>query len=125
MPRVLRGGDFVGGDQHRPQRAEGVKALAADPLAATAVELPLAGRDVVGARVSEHVTEGVGPRHIAGGPADHHRKFALVVNFRAAATAGWQQNRVARAADCARGLGKDDGLLGRFEAGFGRVLAVV
>ncbi len=87
--------DLVGGDQPRAQRHKRVERLAAAPLAAAPLQLPVAGADVVGAGVPEHVIEGVLAADVLAGFADHHRQLAFVVHL-LAPEMGRQQDRVAR-----------------------------
>ena len=104
--------ELVGGDHHRPERAEGVEALAARPL--PVAELQVAGGDVVGDRVAEHVVEcplGRDPSHPA---ADDDRELDLPVD--PLGEVGVDHDRGA-GADHARGeLGEDQRSLGRLDA---------
>src|SRR5215218_9642003 len=76
--KVLRVFDLVTGRDVRPHRAEGVYGLAARPLS-TLGELEVARGDVVGVRVAEDVTWGLGLGDVAGCPPDNEGELVLVV----------------------------------------------
>ena len=59
--QVVRVGHFVGGDQDRPGRREGVERLADHPLLAVLLELPVAGGDIVADGVAGDVLAGASP----------------------------------------------------------------
>ena len=109
---VLRFGDLVGGDQDGAQRAEGVEALAADPLPAAAFFLPPASGDVVADGVAQDVFEGFVQRDVAAGLAVDHGQFALEIDLRSG-RAVRQADRAVRVVQGAGGFHKNDGALGR------------
>ena len=76
-------GDFILGDEGRAERTEGVERLAAAPLAASKILLPIAGRDVVAAGVAEDVVEGVFLGGVLAGLADDDGELAFVIDLRA------------------------------------------
>ena len=82
--QLLRVADLVRRREERPERREGVLALALRPLAA-ALELVLALRVVVVEGVAGHVRERVLAGHVAGAPADHDRELHLPVRLHRAA----------------------------------------
>ena len=87
-------GNLVLRDQRRAERAERVERLAAAPLAAAKVLLPVAGADVVAAGVAQHVVEGVLLRGVLARLADHDGQLAFVVDLRAlAASAAGRSDR--------------------------------
>jgi hypothetical protein len=120
----LGSGIFIGGDDARPQRAERGERLAAAPLAAAAVPLPVAGAHVVGAGVAEHVLEGVGPADVVTGLPDHDGQFALVVDL-VAPQLPRQHDRIARVLHGARVLEEQHGMGWRGGVALGGVLLVV
>ena len=97
------------------------RAAEAAPLAAAALDLPVARRDVVGAGEAEHVLEGLRPRDVLAGLADHHRELALVVHL-VAGEEGRDQDRVAGILERVEALHEQHGLLGDLHL---RLLGVV
>ena len=79
--KLLRIGDFVGGDQPRPEGTEGRAALALDPLAAAALELIGAFGDVVADAVPSDVVQRIALADIAGACADHDRQFDFPIGL--------------------------------------------
>ena len=86
MSQVVGVGDFVFGDDGGAEGAEAVEAFAAGELAAAEgfVALPVAGGNIVGTGVAEHVLEGVFAAHVLGGFADHDGQLGFVVDLAAA-----------------------------------------
>ena len=76
----IRIGNFVAGDEYGAEWREGIEGLAAAPLAAAAVALPVAGGDIVGAGVTEDVGEGVGAGDVFATLANDDGELALVVD---------------------------------------------
>src|SRR5690606_34519995 len=111
-------------DEHRAEGGERVERLAAAPLAAALLDLPVARADVVGARVAEHVFERVFRADVLAAASDDDREFALVVDLVAGEYTGNLDGRAGRE-DGVRALGKDHGPLGNLGAGLLRVAPVV
>ena len=83
MPSCVGVGDLVARDEAGAERAEGVERLAATPLAAAPFDLPIAGADIIGTGIAEHVVQGFVARHVLARFADHDGQFAFVVHLRA------------------------------------------
>src|ERR1700690_319217 len=81
---VLRFGNFIGSDQPRADRAEGVSTLAFHPLART-LELKGAFGKIVNYAVPGDMRKRVGFFHILRGLADDHAEFDLPVHLRRSA----------------------------------------
>ena len=112
---------LVGGHKGGTDGAEGVEAFAPDPLGVA--QLQVAGAYVVGAGVAGHVIERVGAADMAGGLADHHSQFGLVVHFCSQGRA--PDDFVAGANDTGRELGEDDGTIRGRGIRFAAVVQVV
>jgi len=65
----VRIGDFVGGDQHRTERAKVSKDLPGT-IAAAAILLPIARAHVIGTGVTEDIVERVGAETFFAAPAE-------------------------------------------------------
>ena len=85
------------GHDPRPERAEGVEALGARPLAVDLLQV--AGRHIVAARVAGDHRGGRGRRHVLAAPADHHDQLGLVVDL-GASVPGRRWSRPARSPPC-------------------------
>src|SRR5215211_3867536 len=118
---VLRIFDLVPGRDVRPYGAEGVYRLAARPLSALR-ELEVARGDVVGVRVAEDVTWGLGLGDVAGGPSDNDGELGLVVGLLGY---GGYPYGLAGSYNRVRVLGEDDGLLRDIGPCLCRVVLVV
>ena len=116
--------NLVRGDQRRSQRTEGVEGLAAAPLPAAPLHLPIAGAHVVAAGVAEHVVDGLLAADVAAAAADHHRQLALVVHLVAAQRAR-QHDGTAGALHRRRHLHEQHRIIGRRDAGLRGVAEVV
>ena len=92
--------DFVRSRQPRSHRREGVRALSLGPLAAHfLLKRPL--RKIAERRISRHAVQRLTLVHIRSRPADHHRQFHLVIQFRRTAR---NHHIIERAAPRARRL---------------------
>lgn len=111
--RVL---DQVGANDGRPKGRPAVVALAERPLAAAALELPVAVRDVVADGVAEHVVERLGLGHVTARLADHRHELALVVQ-RAVLRDGVHGDRVCRTRERGDGLVEQDGVFRNWQVG--------
>src|SRR5262245_14604477 len=78
---VLRILDLVLGDEPRPDRAEGLAALALVPLAARAFDLEYAFRHVVRQEVTGDDAHRLVAGEIARTAADHNAQFDLIVEL--------------------------------------------
>ena len=118
---VLHVVDLVGGDQPRPERAEGRAALALGPLAA-ALDLELALGHVVADGVAGDMGQRLGFVDVAAALADDDGKLDLPVGLLRIAR---DHEVVIRAAEAARRLVEDDRLLRDRRAGLLGVVDVV
>ena len=116
--------NLIGGDEAGTEWAEGVEGFAAAPLAAAALDLPIAGAHVVTASIAEHVLERVFPGNVLAGFADDHRQLALVIHLLALEVRR-DQDRVAGILHGADPFREQDGILRQFRVGLLRVTAVV
>ena len=85
--------NFVGGDEARAERREGIEKFAATPLAAAAFYLPIAGADIVGAGVAKDIFQSVGAADILAFFADDNGEFTFVIDL-VTFHEGWNLNRV-------------------------------
>lgn len=104
------------------QGRKAVEPLAEAPL--RAVELVLARRHVVRARVAEHVAQGVGDAHVARGPPDDDGQLGLVVGLPVRGLVRDAQRGVG-AAEARRRLEEQRRVLGQRQVHLLRVVAVV
>ena len=116
--------NLVGRHKDRPERTERVERLAATPLTAAELRLPVTGTHIIRTRVPEHVVEGVFLRHIFTRLPDDDGQFALVVN-RVALQVSWQKDRVARVLHCAGHFHKQHGKFRLRLPAFGCVFSIV
>ena len=115
----LAGGVEVGLDP-RAERAEGVEALGARPLAVAALQV--AGRDVVGDGVAEDDGQGVLGLDVLAEPADDDGELALVADLRGLRR---HDDRVAGPDDGGVGHEEHHRLGGRLAAHLAGVVGVV
>ena len=117
-------GDFVGRDQPRAERGESVEGFCPAPLAATPLALPVAGANVVGAGVAQHVLERPIARDVLASPADHYGQFAFIIDLIAAKVTR-QYDRVAGVLQRGGGLHKEHWKLRNRRLALGGMAAVV
>src|SRR3989440_9384795 len=113
--------DLVGRGEKRPERREGIAALALHPLAPT-LELEGALRVVVVQHVPGDVAQGVVAVDIPGAATDDDRQLHLPIDFGGALR---DHHVVIRPADRAGRLEEDDRLFGNFLTGLARVITII
>src|SRR2546423_2095764 len=113
--------DLVGRGEKRPERREGIAALALHPLAPT-LELEGALRVIVVQHVPGDVAQGGVAVDIPGAATDDDRQLHLPIDFGGALR---DHHVVIRPADRAGRLEEDDRLFGNFLTGLARVIPIV
>src|SRR5262249_11029119 len=98
--------------------------LAATPLPAAPLELPVARADVVGTGISQDVAVGIAFRDIEARLADHHRQLALVID-RIASQSARQHDRVSRILERTEILHEHDRMVGNRLLTFLGMLTIV
>jgi len=116
--------DVFRSDEAGTERRKGIEELATAPLAAAEFDLVIAGGNIIGTGVAEHVVERIFTADVFAGFADHDREFAFVVHFVAGEMCRDLDGiiRILRGIDA---LDEKDGTLGNFGSGFGGVFGVV
>ena len=109
----------------RPDGAEGIQALAVEPLDVVGLQVP--GRDVVEDSETVDVVHGFADGDVRTFLADDDGQFAFIVDLRCDVRMGVDE--VIRADDRRRSLGEDDRIFWRFRHGclvkFGNVFRIV
>ena len=113
-------GDLVHQHQRRAAGREGVERLPGRPLARQ--HLDIARADIVEGHCARDIRERRVGGDLFAAPADHHRQLGLVVDLLADAR---QDDRAVGTGQRVAELREEDRHLGHFEAGLGRVLAIV
>lgn len=96
--------DDAGRDDAGSVRRPAVECLAEAPLAAPALDLPVAVGDVVADGVAQDVVQGVRLGHVGALLPDHHYQLALPVEALAFLRDGVHRNRIRRARKRRHGL---------------------
>src|SRR5690606_25683399 len=117
-------GDLIPGDDAGADGAERVERLAAAPLAAAFLDLPVASADVVGAGIAKDIVQGPLAGDVLAALADDDGEFALVVHLLACQASG-NLHGVAGVLDGVGAFGKEDRKVGNGHAALSRVVAVV
>src|ERR1017187_8910444 len=122
--QCIRVRNLIGGDEAGTERAERVEGFAATPLAAAALDLPIAGAHVVTASIAEPVIERVFTGNVLAGFADDHRQLALVIHLLALEVRR-DQDRVAGILHGPDPFREQDGILRQLRVGLLRVTTAV